>query len=548
MLHRFLQHNLAVIILEAAYMDGYKNGRGLDKGEASGRAWSFAKVAVAAAPPELHCHVNLPHPPMPDLEDGAVAYVVPDKPPGVETLVEKMWMQGYHNRTSALDGLDFKAWVRQMRKQDERPEDEIEDQAYEAAIEIIRKHKHLMAIEYKPKWMLMVAEDCSIGDYCGDQPAAGDFIEYGLHTVCEVVEVDHNARRAIVKRMNCCSSDSCLSSSDDRGVPRRAPLPVVSNHIVDLAQMAKEHPILDEMLKQIERNKQRDKLNNGEVVSSAGVGMQDLNIEDEIARLEAEIEADAEVEARIDAEIEDGAEAEKIKTPKSVTSSISGTVEMGDQDNCNSEVQVVATHAKPAKPKIPLSQIKPAGFYKSEYTIVIDDISINEDANHHPAFPRNVIVYPWKPVNVDILPPEKVAKSLSLRQLIRDEMLLSCSEEEAAKLQSDYNHFGHPLSASNTLGVLDKPVEDYVNTRTGTIRDEFTPDDVDGDTPLTSREMEAYAAVGLGNVLEGFKKKMKITGAAVGPEDALLEVAVGKSKRPAPKRAKKPKKRKSAKK
>ena len=479
MLHRFLEHNLAVIILEAAYMDGHKNAN-LAQEDVDDKAWVFAKVAVAAAPPEMHCPVYIPQPPM-DEDIVAVARVVPDKPPGFEVLVKDAWMRGYNSCVVHGIETNFEGWVQQCRQKESEPEERVKDRAYQAAVEIVRKHDRLVAIEYKPAWALMVAEDCSIGKCHVDQPKVGDVIEYGRRVACRVKDVDAKTRQISVEKLNCCNSDALPKAAPIR-VGDRTVRPLDPEEAAAMSAIAKEHPIVDEMLKQLEKD---------QVVSLNGTAEVSLDFNAEVERIRRETRA------------------EEIKNPKAVTSSISGVVEMGGFDQCNSEVRTsTCCKPKPFKPKIPLSQIKPAGFYKSEYTIVIDDIPLDEPDIVKPGIPRTLIVFPWKPLNVDVLPPEKVAKSVILKELIRDEMLVPCTEEEAAKLRSDHEHFGAILSATNTLGVLEKPVEEYVNTRTGTIREDLEPDNVSGG-PLTDGEMEAYAMAGLGNVLEGLEKRLR---------------------------------------
>ena len=498
MLHRFLEHNLAVIILEAAYMDGYKADHQQDRKEAEEKAYVFGRVAADVAPPELHCRVYIPPPPAPDDDVVAVARVVPDKPPGFEVLVKDAWMQGYDNRQVWGIDTNFEGWVQQCRQKESEPEERVKDRAYQVAVEIIRKRDYL-SVEYKPAWSLMVAKDCSIGKCHLDQPKVGDVIEYGRRVACRVKDVDAKTRQLSVERLNCCNSDAVVVPIR---VGNREVKTLDPEEAAALSAIAKKHPIVDEMMKQLEKD---------QVVSSKGIDeTTPLNYEEEVERIRRE--------------------TEEIKTPKPVVSSISGVVEMGDFDKCNSEVRISACRpSKPPKPKIPLAQIKPAGIYKSIYTIVIDDIPLDNEDVVRPGIPRTLIVFPWKPLNVDTLPPEKVAKSVILKELIRDELLVPCTEAEAAELLSRHEN-GSTLSATNTLGVLDRPVEEYVNTRTGTVREDLeglTPMPDEG--PLTDREMDAYAEVGLGNVLAGMEKKLKM-GPAVGPEDVLLEAAMKKRK------------------
>ena len=176
MVHRFLEHNLVVIALKAAYLDGKANGEILEKDKLEEALVVFANIAVSVLPKEIRDWGNTVKDEYPSalINEPPIVFSPPKRSTFVG-LIREFWLRGYRSSSNLTIEGPFETWLKALDKTDK----ELNLEAYEVGFEVIRKETSLLShSEYKPSWALMVATDCSIGTYNVDMLNVGDIVDF----------------------------------------------------------------------------------------------------------------------------------------------------------------------------------------------------------------------------------------------------------------------------------------------------------------------------------------------------------------------------------
>jgi hypothetical protein len=195
MMHRFLEHNLVVTALKAAYLNGHTYER---TNEAIlGKAMSFSCNATSVLPKEIQNWENVQKTLSQPNIVGEEPIVLSIQKTKIIDLIELVWLRGYYS-SSLIIKEPFENWVKTLN----RTVEELDLEAYGVVIEIIRKETSLLSCgEYKPSWALMVEIDCSIGTCNVDVLSVGDVVEYDKHSACRVLSVEKENHVANVCRI-----------------------------------------------------------------------------------------------------------------------------------------------------------------------------------------------------------------------------------------------------------------------------------------------------------------------------------------------------------
>jgi hypothetical protein len=199
MVHRFLEHNLVVIALKAAYLDGKTKGKTLEEDKSEEASVCFSNAAVSVLPKEIRDWENTVEDDYPSalINEPPIVFSPPKRSTFVG-LIRGVWLRGYRSSSNLTIEGPFETWLKTLDKTDK----ELNLEAYEVGFEVIRKETSLLSrSEYKPSWALMVATYCSIGTYNVDMLNVGDIVEYGRHSACKVLSIDKKNRVANVCRI-----------------------------------------------------------------------------------------------------------------------------------------------------------------------------------------------------------------------------------------------------------------------------------------------------------------------------------------------------------
>lgn len=171
-------------------------------------------------------------------------------------------------------------------------------------------------------------------------------------------------------------------------------------------------------------------------------------------------------------------------------------------------------------------------FYKSteKFTFTVDDIEVGEEipgTNQK----KNLVVFPWKAIDLDKITADQVNKSAILKQLIKKGSLVPCTAEEAKQMEKKHEE-EVTLSGNNSLGVFDKPVSEMFGKKLKENLDKVaegikkgkpvtssydnTPDplveeiDVDDSEPFTEEESNIATEIFEKSLRDRLKKKQQV--------------------------------------